>query len=211
MTKPMTAADELRPYLNTDPRPGHVGCGVVMQLLVEHDGQRDRADKAEAELAEVRAWMADPYNRDRIAPVVQRAYRQRDEAVEEAAAAVEEYVADMKAAHAELAELRSRMAAEPAPFCFGEISDEELAAAEQAFTAAWAESKGQSVQILEPARTFVSQWSVRYLEDGEDGIVSEKHHTEVEARQRAKANPRTTELVTRLVEDEWRKVGDGDV
>lgn len=208
MTKPMTAVDELRPHLNADPRPEHVGCGVVMQLLAEHDGWRDRAEKAETELAEVRVWMADPYNRVRIAPVVKRAYRQRDEAVEAAKAEVEEHKADLKAVNAKLAKLRAQMAAEPAPFRFGEISNEELAAAEEAFKAAWAESKGQPLQVIEAAHTFVSQWSVRYLEDG---IVTEKHHTEVEARQRAKANPRTMELVTRLVEDEWRKVGDGDV
>jgi len=131
----------------------------LQAFLAEHDKQRDRADKAEAEVAR----------------------------------------------------LQAQMAAEPAPYRFGEISNEELAAAEEAFKAAWAESAGESLQVYQPAHTFVAQWSVRYLEDGEDGIVSEKHHTEVEARQRAKANPRTMELVTRLVESEWRTVGGDDV
>jgi len=105
--KPMTAADELRPHLAADPRPAHVGCGVVAQLLVEHDEQRDRAEKAEADAAEVRAYITDPYNRGRIAEMVRRAYRQRAEAVEEANAEVEEYQADLKAAHEELAKLRA--------------------------------------------------------------------------------------------------------
>lgn len=125
-------------------------------FLVEHDKQRDRAEKAEAEMAR----------------------------------------------------LRAQMAAEPAPFRFPELSAEELAAAEEAFMAAWSEPTGKPIQILEPAHTFVSQWSVRYLEDG---MVTEKYHTEAEARQRAKANPRTLELVTRLVEDKWRTVGDDNV
>jgi hypothetical protein len=54
-TTPMTAADELRPYLDADPPPAHIGCGIVAQLLVEHDEQRDRAKKAEAEVARLRA------------------------------------------------------------------------------------------------------------------------------------------------------------
>lgn len=103
---------------------------------------------------------------------------------------------------AELERLRTQMAVEPTPF-----RNEELAAAEEAFTAAWAESKNEPLRAYQPAHTFVSQWSVRYLEDG---IVSEKRHTEAEARQRAKANPRTMALVTRLVEREWREAGGGD-
>lgn len=110
-TKSMTAADELRPYLNTDPRPKHVGCGVVVQLLAEHDEQRDRAVEAAAELAEVRAEMANPFNRDRIATAVQRAHRQRDEAVDAAEAELEEYKADLKAVNAELERYRGLDAA----------------------------------------------------------------------------------------------------
>lgn len=58
MTKPMTAADELRPYLNADPRPEHVGCGVVAQLLTEHDEQRDRADEAERRAGDLNVMLA---------------------------------------------------------------------------------------------------------------------------------------------------------
>lgn len=56
--KVMTAADELRPYLSADPRPAHVGCGVVAQLLVEHDEQRDRAEKAERRVDDLNVMLA---------------------------------------------------------------------------------------------------------------------------------------------------------
>lgn len=54
----LTAADELRSYLDADPRPQHVGCGVVAQLLVEYDEQRDRADAAEREVGDLNAMLA---------------------------------------------------------------------------------------------------------------------------------------------------------
>jgi len=87
-----------------------LGGGLVAQLLAERDEQRDRAERAEADAAEAQAYIADPYNRDRIASAVSRACKQRDEAVEAANAEVEEYRADLKAAHDELVKLRTDFA-----------------------------------------------------------------------------------------------------
>lgn len=107
--KMMTAADEARAYLSVEPKPKWFNRDHVAQLLAEHDEQRDRAERAEADAAEARAYLADPFNRHRIAAAVQRAHRQRDEAVEAVNAEVEEYRVGLKAANSELARLRAEL------------------------------------------------------------------------------------------------------